>query len=321
MSWRTHVMRSGAVIQSGMNPRVVGAPRPTQPKLGLYRAIVLHTYATDAIERRDGFRRANTLRVVEVECDVLLASSYMRLSRVPVKQINHGLSNAHGVWVPKPCTRVIAADGSTDLTRSLHFDRVTRHGAPTPGPVPPLSDLDGDHVIVEFIEGDPGKPLITGALTHARARRLVIAGSGWDEADAGASRGKPHDSEYYVHHQGAEIRVNDRGDVLIDTVGAHADQEAENPATGGGQVRLRAKGTQRVTIEMDGQDVLEVWRDGAQVRIDLGEGASERLVLGDSFKTFFDAHVHPDPVGGTTGPPTVALPDSVLSDVTRTRKV
>lgn len=42
-------------------------------------------------------------------------------------------------------------------------------------------------------------------------------------------------------------------------------------------------------------------------------GNSEPLVRGNALKTYNDLHVHPDPVSGFTGPPSVVMPTSVLS--------
>ncbi len=62
--------------------------------------------------------------------------------------------------------------------------------------------------------------------------------------------------------------------------------------------------------------------------IELGAGASEALVLGNSFRTFlntqigiFNAHIHPDPISGFSGPPTTTMTTmstSLLSLVTFT---
>jgi hypothetical protein len=60
--------------------------------------------------------------------------------------------------------------------------------------------------------------------------------------------------------------------------------------------------SQRFTVEMDGVDVLEVFKQGAQVRIDLGEGATERVVLGDAFMALFNSHQHPTSMGPSGTP-------------------
>lgn len=53
--------------------------------------------------------------------------------------------------------------------------------------------------------------------------------------------------------------------------------------------------------------------------IELGEGATEKLVLGDSFMTLFNIHTHPDPVSGSSGPPTEQMTTSHLSTTTKVK--
>lgn len=63
-------------------------------------------------------------------------------------------------------------------------------------------------------------------------------------------------------------------------------------------------------------------RDGIQTieataTIELGAiGASHPAVLGDTFKTAYDAHLHPTPMG-PSGPPSPLLPPAVLSTKTK----
>jgi hypothetical protein len=283
-------VRGGAVVQAGLDVR--HTPERRELMLGVYRAVVINTYTQE---------NSANFRGVDVECDVILTSSLSGLSRVPVAQQNHGVNNLHGLWVPKPSTRSV----TTGLP--LRLVGQTRRGAFL-GPTTAYDDLDGDLVGVEFVEGSRQHPIITRSLTHEQTKRLVVSGSGWAEVELTSSRGTPHSDEYYVHHQGTEVRVNAAGDVLVDTVGAHSDPVLELPATGRGQVRIRVKSTERFTVEMDGEDVLEVWKDviTGDVHVDLGEGATEHIVLGDAFKILYDAHVHGSAIG-PTGDPTIKM--------------
>lgn len=267
--------RGGAVIQSGLDPRPKGAvPLMRMPTLVPYRAVVLNTYVTDEDDNRSG---------VAVECDVLLIRSNFRLARVPVKQVNHGRNNAWAPWIPRPSTRVISTGAEVNFT--------TRSARGTPqGEAPVPSDLDGDLVIVEFMEGDPDRPLITGALSHDQNLRRITgvvsdadASLGWKEGDY--RQGSPRRNEYFISHYGSELRINGQGDVLVSTVGAFDDPTEEDASGSVGQVRIRVKDSRRFTVEMDGTDVFEVWKDGSQVRIDLGEGATQKIPLGDDYTT------------------------------------
>lgn len=280
-------------VKSGLNTH----PR-FQDKRGLnagcpHRGLIMQTYATDAAKRKEN--RPDTTRVYEVECDVLLTKSLIFLERVPVAQKEHGVNDADP-WIPRPAKRVIGGG-------SLNFTRVSARGVLQDLP-PHLGDVDGDQVLVQFMEGDPEKPIITHAISHTKTKRLVVEGTGWEESDEGASRGTPHQKEKYLRYRGVEVRINDDGDVLLDTVGATGDEENETPATTGGQVRVRVKSTEKFTIQMGDTDVLEVWQNPTtgQVHVDLGEDASEAIVRGDKLTTWILAHMHPDATGGTAPP-------------------
>lgn len=290
---RTLYRRDGGVLQAGLDFK----ERPTsgllRPSGGPLRAIVINTYVSSDIDN---------LRSYRVECDVIIVRTGLTVKRAIVAQANHGVNNLHGLWVPKPCTRNIVT------SEPMSFRGMAASGAPAT-PATPYSDLDGDHVLVEFIESDVDKPVITRALPHSRTKRIIVGAngdpvqsSGWDETNASTTRGVPARDEYYLAHQGSEIRVNAHGDVLVDTVGATDDAATEAPSTSHGQVRVRVKSSQRFTVEMDGVDVLEVFKQGAQVRIDLGEGATERVVLGDAFMSLFNSHQHPTSMGPSGTP-------------------
>jgi hypothetical protein len=49
--------------------------------------------------------------------------------------------------------------------------------------------------------------------------------------------------------------------------------------------------------------------------IELGEGATQSVIRGDAFKTFFDTHVH----AGAGSPPVVPMIPSLLSLITKTK--
>lgn len=271
-------IRGGAVIQAGLDARPKGSiPIMRMGTLVPYRAIVLNTYVTNEDENRSR---------VAVECDVFLVRANFRLARVPVKQANHGRNNAWAPWIPRASTRLISSGAEVNFTT-----RSTRGTAMGEASMP--SDLDGDLVVVEFLEGDPDRPLITGALSHDQNLRRVIgsvtdsdAALGWKPSDL--RLGSPRRNELYFSHFGTEIRVNGQGDVLINTAGAFTDPTNESASPSVGQIRFNLKNSQRFTVAMEGSDVFEVWKDGAQVRIDCGEGATQRMVLGDDQKTAFD---------------------------------
>ena len=77
-------------------------------------------------------------------------------------------------------------------------------------------------------------------------------------------------------------------------------------------------GNLRVLIEM-GQDQIVMENNKIIVNssnIELGERATQSIILGDAFKTFFDAHVH----AGAGSPPLVPMIPNLLSSVSKTKE-
>lgn len=109
---------------------------------------------------------------------------------------------------------------------------------------------------------------------------------------------------------GLIVTVDGAGDkVDITTAGgtnANIDGSADS-------VKLTTSAGGKVTIDAASKVVIEAGT------IELGEGAAESVVLGDTFKSIYDSHIHPTGVG-PSGPPTLPLPASVLSDQTKAQK-
>lgn len=194
-----------------------------------YRAVVINTYATDEQQNTSSY---------QVRCDILLVRSQIPLANVPVLA-PAGVNDAQP-WTPTPTTGTFSGN---PLNLRTFSKRGTFEGNPTP-----LSDLNGDHVLIEFIEGDPDFPMIVGKLPHQFTNRAVIDGDGWSDASQDTQRGTPEKREAYFRHWGTEVRVNASGDVLVDTVGATPDIVTEVPSPTGGEVRVRMKRGQEAII-------------------------------------------------------------------------
>lgn len=320
--WRTMRTIGGAVVKSGLNPRRRDEMPRHRPHDAPHQAVVLRSYVHDDPD--------NTRRFHRVTSDVILVNSQLALFRVPVLQRNYGVHNIHGLWVPRGTSRDL--EGGELLLRPVSRNG-TRRGDPTP-----MDRLDGDQVLVDYVEGDLDMPVIIGAYDHGRSNRQIVTEAGTPV------HGEPQATEYYVHHNGTEIRINETGDMLIDLLEAYGTDEDEDAANGQGDLRIRVKSDRSVTIEVNGTDVLEVFEDGGQVRVDLGAGADEQLVLGNQLSNFirdeiatkvnnfwtliFNTHTHTVPMGGSTGAPAVAqtetianLPPEALSDLAKTKKM
>lgn len=120
---------------------------------------------------------------------------------------------------------------------------------------------------------------------------------------------------------GSTLEIDHGGDYVIDTSEAL-----------GGDVCLRLAAGRAFSVEIGGATVFEISNTGSAVRIDLGGGSGERLVLGDALKTLlneffltkYDVHTHPTAMG-PSGPPLplftgTQVGDAQLSDVARTKK-
>lgn len=83
------------------------------------------------------------------------------------------------------------------------------------------------------------------------------------------------------------------------------------------QLDTQDGGQLRVVIEM-GKDQIRMENSKVIVNsnnIELGEGATQAVIRGDAFKTFFDTHVH----AGAGSPPVVSMIPSLLSLITKTK--
>ena len=307
---------NGLVYQSGMGVGRKGTTKRRQPTGGIYRAMVITTTPTDnADENPDGH---------QVLCDLIMLRSNIPFVNVPVAEWV-GVNDAK-TWNPKPTTGTVSGD-------DLVLPRVFSKRGSFEGEATPTDDLNGDVVLVQFVEGDIDFPLITGRMAHELTKRKVVAGTGWtnDDPTGVAQRGKPQLEEYYQRFGGTEIRINKEGDLLLDMSGATSDLDTEAPSPTGGEMRIRLKDTTRLTVASPlGGDILEVYFDPTalppQVKIDLGKDADQRLIMGDKFKTYFLAHTH---LGVTTGPGVSGVPvepqpggifDDNLSELARTKE-
>jgi hypothetical protein len=121
-------------------------------------------------------------------------------------------------------------------------------------------------------------------------------------------------------------------ELVIDTSGVGSESTLRQSQPFGSGVVLRLQNPATFTVEVGGSAVLKITNEGGGVRIDLGESAGERLLLGDSFRAFlneflsakFDAHVHQLPNGQATTPPLptftgAQMPEQLLSSSTRAR--
>jgi hypothetical protein len=146
----------------------------------------------------------------------------------------------------------------------------------------------GDTVWIEFAAGDITRPIWAGAF--------------WGAPESAGQQ-----------------------DDLSEATGAEVPTSEGSPA-GPGLLVIRTRSGHRITLDDEGETVIiangpenaeiRLTRQGEVIikasKIKLGEGATEPLVLGQSFMQIFNTHTHPTGVG-PSGPPASPMTPSQLS--------
>lgn len=187
------------------------------------------------------------------------------------------------------------------------------------------AQMDGDHVIIGFLDGRDAQPVILGFLPHPQAD------AGNESAAIGHRQrlhlvdGDPH----FTKHHGCYFGVSDSGDVVLDATQGNSGALVagmESPALDGsaGNVRLRANAAGQVAmslVDATGATTALAALSGANV-FTLGSGidaaalASQVNAALSSIQTWAAAVVT-----ATKGasPPIVVTPLSPLPNVTSTK--
>ncbi len=225
---------TGAVLQS----RVPRSPVPSRhaPMGLLMRAVVTATYVTDDDGHPYSEVGENGLSKA-VYCDVLCYSSrsglrYFPLQTVLVTQPRGGLHDGR-IWKPR-ATKI-------DVTGTLSVSGGSRP-----------ENMDGDHVLVGFIDDLFNQPVILGGIPHPKADV--------GNTESGKTlRLKVEDGDPdFLKHHGSLYGIKDNGDFLVDTRtandGTHdgAGHEPEAPTDGKGTVHFRLPDGATFEIEVDG---------------------------------------------------------------------
>lgn len=222
--------RNGVVYPAGLKVQSKTDRKLGQQVGGLYRAIVINTYTPDEDSNPTDY---------QVFCDVVLLKTQTPLPMVPV-MIPAGVANAAS-WIPKATTKTLSG-------LPLNLTIFSRKGV-FQGEATAFDDMDGDMVLVQFVESSRQFPIITGRITHQNTKRTAVTGSGWsDGLLQDEQRGHPQKLEAYFRHGGTEVRINEVGDLLVDTVGATDDDLLEAPLPTSGEVRVRLKRGRKLVV-------------------------------------------------------------------------
>lgn len=235
--YQTFRTDSGHIIQSGVpsgDPTETGWEAMTCMGY-ISRAVVLKTYYADDPSWDDrGWASGGNTRVVA--CDVRTYGKRSRpLHRVPVAQRVHGLHD-QDLYIPRE-SRLDTSGASMVTEPNPQGKRIT-----------PAEWLDGDHVLVTFLEGDPAQPLILPfMLPHPKSARRL------GEEDGRIRR---------IRHNGVAVEWDRDGNLTIDaTETAKADladdgAEQSNVGTGGNiLIKTLAAGEKPLSVKLssDGQ--------------------------------------------------------------------
>lgn len=317
------VLGSGTRIQSGVPIREMNLTRKANGLL--LPGVVTATYVSDSAGHPQETQQGKTDQPTAVYCDVLVYPSmggnrWVGLGHVLVSQERGGLYRG-GIWKPRATT--------IDLSKN---------------PVDQISNpayLDGDHVLVGFMNDSLDQPVILKGLPHPSVD------NGHPDSPELGHRMKlkvlDGDPDFRRHH-GVYWGVSDIGSFLVDTTRANDGEldelglEANPPTDGKGGINYRMP--QDATFDMvfydmtDPENPVEMARvtfqkdkhlidikDAAgkfHVKIEDGEGiavtgkdTAAKIVIGDGavkaavadyMEIQHKQHTHMDGMGGTLPP-------------------
>lgn len=297
---------SGAILQSGV-PKARRRERGGKARGLLLRGVVVVTYVVDDPAHPD----ADVDNKAAVYCDCVIitnipGSRWLTLPKVLVSQDRGGIHEGR-VWKPKAAT--------LDITKNA----VDANKGTNP------ANLDGDHVLIGFLNDNLNEPVILKGLPHP------VADVGQEDEEAGhrlrlkVADGNPD----YWKHRGAFYGVSKDGDFIVDLTQAYATELGEDgkqptpPGDGStGNYTVKLPSTSKLTIEIDGGDNLELDLKSTDAKLTLGNGAVS-VAIGNTLQTFygtsikgkFDPHIHPTGTGpsGATATPLDAYDTAINS--------
>lgn len=185
------------------------------------------------------------------------------------------------------------------------------------------ADLDGDHILVGFIDNDLSLPYMITSYPHPNAdlgneaenlgHRVYLTTS---DQNGSAVEGKLlHKQPRYIKHRGAFFGVDDEGNFEVDLTRAHtgeyqASGEEPDPANDGtsGNYRVKLPEGSTVTVQIAGGASVTLSESNGYAKLEIGEADFSAMIeerfqnwWNTQVKVFLDEHTHPY-VLGQTGP-------------------
>jgi len=328
---------AGTRIQAGTPVRAINSDRRTYGLL--VRGVVMATYVSDSPGHPlEAQADDSTMAPTAVYCDVLAFPSvpgqrWHYLRQVLVSQPTGGMHRGR-VWKPRATT-------------------VDTSGTPVGDQTANPAHMDGDHVLVGFLDDNFGQPVILRGLPHPQV----------DEGNPGTLAGQhmklvdgDGDPDFIRHH-GVYYGVDDLGNYSCDTRWANdgrlaadgheslppklgdaapetlGNQSIDLPSESKHQVSLWDMSTPDAPVEVmrfsvdkgkvhvmvTGGETLTVEEDGIDAKLVLGNGAvsvavADRVeVLYGALKAALDTFATHKHLGVTIGAGTSGIPDTALA--------
>jgi len=273
-------MRSadGLVLQAGIPSRSIAMHKDVFSASGwITRAVVIKTYYTEE-DKRCGWTKGLQRNVL---CDVRTYGRYSRpLAKVPVLQRTQGLHD-RDIYIPR------------DSRQNLEGGELVTGGSKSTSVPTAAENMDGDHVLIGFLDNDPSQPVILPfQFSHPKS-------SFQPELADGRVR--------EIRHQGTLLAWDKDGNFTIDATGV-AEEILE---AGGTEKAAVGKGTLTFVNQDAGGAKLSVVLDASSspgavlLGSDPASPATEPFVCGNLLKSLLEdildtlaSHKH---TGVTTG--------------------
>lgn len=165
----------------------------------------------------------------------------------------------------------------------------------------------GDEVLVAFIHGDMRLPIVLGGLYNGEDKPSSSREKSKDQKLIRTKRG--HELVFDDHDEKVTLRSNSGLALELDD-----KSKKVTVKTASGQSVVLDGSSSMITIEATNVAVKATSVAVQSGHVELGDGASEPIILGTTFAAYMAAHVHTTGIPGfPTSPPTVPMPPKALS--------
>lgn len=281
-----------ANTRMGTSSRRIQAAMPNRQRVGVtqgwnIRGVVINSYYYDD-QRAIGTRRDVSPNALYV--DVMGYGRYSGLIRGVLWTADRTGLQEGDISLPRPTT--------TDITGTLNINHSSN----------PAS-WDGDHVVVSFLEDDPGLPFVVRSIHHPSSDIGNAALQPGHRMRILKADGQPR----FWKHKGVYFGVDNTGNYILDTTRGHTGGYAvdgselpnDGPTSGGVTVNIPNGAEFKITAKDANHPATSVHSDAHVCRVENLEAMYDDLKDNvDEIKTKLHTHYH-DVVGVTAGAATV----------------